>query len=38
MMDAQKEARGDFYAGNEQSLMEQMWDTTAVGNTNMDLR
>jgi hypothetical protein len=38
MIDVQKEARGDFYAGNEKSLTEEMWDTTAVGNTNMDLR
>jgi hypothetical protein len=32
MMDVKKEASG------EQSLTEEMWDTTAVGNTNMDLR
>jgi hypothetical protein len=40
MMDAQKEANGEFSVsgGDMQSLTEGMWDTTAVGNTNMDLR
>jgi hypothetical protein len=38
MMDAQQETNGELSAGNEQSLMEEMRDTTAVDNTNMDLR
>jgi hypothetical protein len=44
MMDVQNETSGELSvsdgsgAKNEQSLAEEMWDTTAVGNTNMDLR
>jgi hypothetical protein len=40
MMDVQKEASGELSgeAENEQSLTKRMWDTTAMRNTNMDLR